>query len=396
MEPVPWHIVGPLLGVVVLVDAVALVDLRRVPAVARAPRWAWAIAIVVSFPMGVILYALLGRRPDGTVEDPMAGDRTEVAPPPPPRTVPVAAAAMAPPPPPEPTGTPVVTTTALTKRFGETVAVDAVDLRVPRGATYGLIGANGAGKTTLLSLLTGLRHPTSGAIAIDVEPDRIAVLPDAPSFEPWLTAREIVDLARTLQRPDLPADRVAATLAEVGLDAVADRRVGGYSRGMLQRLGLAACLVTDPELLLLDEPSSALDPAGRREVLDLIARLGGDRTVVLSTHILGDVQRVCDTVGVLQAGRIVYQGPLAELLHRTSTAVRVAVRPPAADVITALRASTIVTEVEERAPGQLVVRVTDAGRAETELPRVLADAGAAVLSLAPATDLETAFLELTS
>ncbi|MBW3658936.1 MAG: ATP-binding cassette domain-containing protein [Actinobacteria bacterium] len=387
MEPVPWHIVGPLLGLAVVLDALALVDLRRVRAVDRLPRWAWAVVILASFPMGAILYAIVGRQPDGAVEDPTAGERDLGGTPAP--SVGAARPGAAP-------GPPVITTRALTRRFGDTVAVEAVDLVVPRGATYGLIGPNGAGKTTLLSLLTGLRSPSSGEVSIGVGRDRIAVLPDTPSFEPWLTAREVVDLARTLQRPDVDPGRVAATLAEVGLAAVADRRLGGYSRGMLQRLGLATCLVADPEVLLLDEPSSALDPAGRREVLDLIARLGGERTVVLSTHILGDVQRVCDTVGVLQQGRLVHQGPLADLLRRTSSAVQVTVRPPAGDVVAALRASPLVTAVEEHGPGRLVVRVTDAARAETALPRLLADAGAAVLSLAPATDLETAFLELTS
>ncbi len=169
----------------------------------------------------------------------------------------------------------------------------------------------------------------------------------------------------------------------MGLLGVAERRVGGFSRGMLQRLGLATCLVTDPDLLLLDEPSSALDPAGRREVLDLVGRLAGDRTVVLSTHILSDVQRVCDTVGVLDHGRLRYQGPIADLLQRTAAATHVSLRAPCDDVVAALEASSLVTAVEVRAPGQLIVHLADASRAETELPRLLADAGARVLSLVP-------------
>ena len=383
MESTPWEIVGPLLALALLIDAIALVDLRRVAAVDKAPRWAWALIILVSFPMGVILYATIGRRPDG---GPLPEPQVRApAPPPPPTSRPASA-----------DGPPVVTTRGLTRRFGETVAVDDVDLVVPQGATYGLIGPNGAGKTTLLSLLTGLRRPSSGELHLGVPHERIAVLPDTPSFDAWLTAREVVDLARNLQAPDAPTTRVDDVLREVGLHEVADRRVGGFSRGMLQRLGLATCLVTDPALLLLDEPSSALDPAGRREVLDLIGRLAGERTVLLSTHILSDVQRVCDTVGVLDRGRLRYQGPIADLLQRTAAATHVTVRPPADDIVTALERSPIVSHVEVPAPGHLVVHLHDAEQAERELPRLLADAGARVLSLGPATDLETAFLELTS
>jgi ABC-2 type transport system ATP-binding protein len=213
------------------------------------------------------------------------------------------------------------------KVYGDAVALADVDLLVPRGATYGLIGPNGAGKTTMLSILAGLRRPTTGEVHLGVERHRIASLVDTPLFEPWLTAREVVDLARHLVAADLPEDRVEVALAEVGLTDAADRRTGGFSRGMLQRLGLAACLVGDPDVLLLDEPSSALDPAGRREVLDLIGQLSHTKTVVLPTHILGDVQQVCDVVGVIDHGHLRYQGPIQQLLARTSAVYAVHVRP---------------------------------------------------------------------
>ncbi len=137
------------------------------------------------------------------------------------------------------------------------------------------------------------------------------MLADAPRFDPWLTGREVVELARHLT--DRQGD-VDGVLEQAGLTEAASRRVGGYSRGMLQRLGVAAAIVGRPRLLLLDEPASALDPQGRREVLDLIARLRGSATVLFSSHILGDVQEVCDTVGVLDHGRLRFQGPLDELL----------------------------------------------------------------------------------
>ena len=187
-------------------------------------------------------------------------------------------------------------------------------------------------------------------------------------------------------------------LADAGLTDAADRRVGGYSRGMLQRLGLAATIIGEPEVLLLDEPASALDPAGRREVLDLIARLRGRATVILSSHILGDVQEVCDTVGVLRAGRLLFQGPMANLLvGRAVRAYRIQLRPPTDAVAAALRTQPWVTGVEPDGPETLRCNVSSLADAEAGLAGALAAAGARVVSLAPlAPDLEDVFLELTS
>jgi len=289
----------------------------------------------------------------------------------------------------------IVSTTGLTKRYGTHTALDGVDLAVPEGAVYGLVGPNGAGKTTLLGLLAGLRKPTAGELTIAVAKRKVALLPDTPQFDPWLTGREVVELARGLMRVAADPDRV---LADAGLADAADRRVGGYSRGMLQRLGLAATIVGEPEVLLLDEPASALDPAGRREVLDLIARMRGHATVILSSHILGDVQEVCDTVGVLRAGRLLFQGPIANLLvGRAVPAYRIKLRPPTDGVAAALRALPWVTGVEPDGPDTLRCNVSSLAAAESGLPGALAEAGARVVSLAPlAPDLEDVFLELTS
>jgi ABC-2 type transport system ATP-binding protein len=290
-----------------------------------------------------------------------------------------------------------IATRGLTKRYGDTLALDGVDLDVPWGSAYGLIGPNGAGKTTLLSILAGLRRPTAGSCEIGVDRRRLAVLVDTPGFESWLTAFEVVDLARNLVAPEVDRLRGEEVLVEAGLEENMYRRVGGFSRGMLQRLGIAACLVGDPDLLILDEPSSALDPSGRREVLDLIGRLAHTKTVVVSTHILSDVQQVCDTVGVIDRGRLLFQGPLADLLSRTSGALLVHVRHPAsANVEATLAAQPWVTEVDRLAPGRLRVVVSSADAAERGIARVLAEAGAVVVSINPAADLETAFLELTS
>jgi len=289
----------------------------------------------------------------------------------------------------------IVKTASLTKRYGTHTALDGVDLAVPEGSVYGLVGPNGAGKTTLLALLAGLRKPTAGELTIAVAKRKVALLPDTPQFDPWLTGREVVELARGLMGVAADPDRV---LADAGLADAADRRVGGYSRGMLQRLGLAATIVGEPEVLLLDEPASALDPAGRREVLDLIARMRGHATVILSSHILGDVQEVCDTVGVLRAGRLLFQGPIANLLvGRAVPAYRIKLRPPTDGVAAALRALPWVTGVEPDGPDTLRCNVSSLAEAESRLPGALAEAGARVVSLAPlAPDLEDVFLELTS
>ncbi len=369
--------------------AFALVDLAR-HEVRSGPKWVWALVICfVSVPIGIIIYWVAGRVPDA---------ESGVAEPPPPPPSPATRPSMRLPPsvarraPDLPT---VIRTEGLTKRYGDTVALDAVDLHVPRGSTYGLIGPNGAGKTTMLSIIAGLRRPTTGSLRLDVPRRAMGILVDTPLFEPWLTAHEVVDLARHLVAPARPRDEVDRVLAEVGLADAAHRRTGGFSRGMLQRLGLASCLVGDPEVLVLDEPSSALDPSGRREVLDLVGRLAHTKTVILSTHILGDVQQVCDTVGVIDRGRLLYEGPIDELLAHTSSSYLLHVRPPADALLAALRALPWVAEVAEQAPGRLRLVVEDAARAEAEMPAVLAETGVALVSFNPAADLETAFLELT-
>lgn len=291
----------------------------------------------------------------------------------------------------------MITTEGLVKQYGETAAVDGVDLHVAAGSVYGLVGPNGAGKTTLLGLLAGLRRPTSGSIRIDAERYTIAVLPDTPRFDPWLTGREVVSLAQHLATGTDDPDRVDAMLDEAGLAEARDRKVGGYSRGMLQRLGIAATVVGSPTLLLLDEPASALDPQGRREVLDLVTRLRGAATVLFSSHILGDVQEVCDTVGILDHGQLLFQGPLQDLLVGSAVPQYVArCRPPVAPVAEALRRHDWVQAVESTDGDDLLITVRSLEEAESELPGALADAGARVVSIGPrAVTLEQAFLEVT-
>ncbi|MGZ8785643.1 MAG: ATP-binding cassette domain-containing protein [Acidimicrobiia bacterium] len=292
----------------------------------------------------------------------------------------------------------IVSTHQLRKEYGPTVALRNVDLRVPSGSVYGLVGPNGAGKTTLLGVLAGLRKPTSGTVEIDATWAKVAVLPDTPQFDSWLTGREVVDLARSLTDPSVPAGRVDEVLEQAGLADAAGRTVGGYSRGMLQRLGVASTVVARPTLLMLDEPSSALDPAGRREVLDLVARLRGEATVIFSSHILGDVQEVCDTVGILRAGELLFQGPIGELLVGSAVPTyRLRVRPPGEEAIATLRRSSWVRSVEEVSPEELRISVDSVESAEENLATTLAGSGVRIVSFGPeAATLEQVFLELTS
>ncbi len=292
----------------------------------------------------------------------------------------------------------MIHTERLTKQYGETKALDAVDLDVSDGAVYGLVGPNGAGKTTLLAIIAGLRKATSGSVSLAVDRSELAVLPDTPRFDSWLTAREIVDLARNVGRKPARPERVDEVLVEAGLIDVADRPSGGFSRGMLQRLGIASTMVNHPRLLLLDEPSSALDPVGRREVLDLVTRLRGEATVMFSSHILSDVQEVCDTVGVLRQGRLAYQGSVQKLLdERTTPRYLIRLRPPLRPVVAALENTDWVRKVTVMATDQLRVDVDAISAAERSLVGVLAAAAAQVVSLGPeAATLEDVVLEIVS
>lgn len=214
------------------------------------------------------------------------------------------------------------------KRYGAVQALDGLSLEVETGAIYGFLGPNGAGKTTTLRLLTGLAKPDKGKAWIMgkqvgmAEQDTrslIGVLPEEPAFYTWMTPREYLrDFAAPLYeiKGNDAAKRAHEMLELTGLTEAADRRIGGFSRGMRQRLGLAQALIHQPQVLLLDEPVSALDPAGRKEVLDLIVTLRGTATIMLSTHILADVERVCDVIGIIRKGKLILQERSDALLAR--------------------------------------------------------------------------------
>jgi len=246
----------------------------------------------------------------------------------------------------------------------------------------------------MLSIITGMRHADRGTVEVAVPRRQVAVCPDVPEFDGWLTAFEVVDLARSMVAPERDGDDVLAALRTAGLGGSARRRVGGFSRGMTQRLGLACALVGDPRLLILDEPTSALDPAGRAEVLSLVAQLRGRCTVIFSSHILADVQRVADHVGILRAGRLLYQGPTQELIDtylRPRWLLRVAGDP--APALAAIRAQPWATRAEHLGGGELRIDATSLGAGEHGIPAALAACGARLVSCEPlAADLESAFL----
>ncbi len=213
----------------------------------------------------------------------------------------------------------VIGANKLSKRFGNVIAVEGLDLDVHQGEVYGLLGPNGAGKTTTLRILLGLVRPTGGSATVlggaPGEPAalaRLGALVEEPAFYPYLTGRD--NLRVLAKYCGVGTDRVDEVLRTAELANRANSKVKTYSLGMRQRLGVAAALLKDPELLILDEPTSGLDPKGMADMRDLVLSVGrGKRTVLLSSHLLGEVEQTCDRVGVINKGRMVRQAPVAEL-----------------------------------------------------------------------------------
>ncbi|MCA0437046.1 MAG: ABC transporter ATP-binding protein [Austwickia sp.] len=289
-------------------------------------------------------------------------------------------------------------TAGLTRDFGGGAGVFEVSIAVPQRGCYALIGPNGAGKTTLFTLLTGIDRPDAGSISWAPDGDAIAYCPDTPAFEPWLTAAEVLAQSATLAgraRPRGPAHAPREALARCGLTPVADRRVGAFSRGMTQRLGIAAALVVPAQLLILDEPTSALDPTGRHEIRALIRTLAADRAVLLSSHSLSEVEKVAEVVGVLRAGRLIAQAPLSELI-RAALQPRWTLRTePGVDLAVASRTLAAQPGVTAAAPAgaaTLTVSFADLATGARLLAPTLATAGIPLVSAQPdGGDLDAAF-----
>ena len=217
----------------------------------------------------------------------------------------------------------------VSKSFGGTSVIQDISLDVPEGSVFGFIGANGAGKTTTMKMALGFLQPDGGEIEICGETVRfgmtatnrhVGYLPDVPAFYPYMRPKEYLRLCgRIAGLSDAVIKSRSATLLElVGLHHT-NKKIGEFSRGMKQRLGVAQALINEPKLLICDEPTSALDPIGRKEILDILRQIRGETTVIFSTHILADVERICDRAAVLHGGKIVLEGTLAELKARHQT-----------------------------------------------------------------------------
>ncbi len=295
-------------------------------------------------------------------------------------------------------------TRGLRKSYGSRRALDGLNLSVPAGVVYGFLGPNGAGKTTTMRVLTGLIHPDGGTVEVLGKPfkrgDRhrlfeVGALVESPTFYPYLSARRnLRELAAS--GAHVPSRRIEELLDLVGLCERANDKVQGYSLGMKQRLGIAAALLSDPKLLLLDEPANGLDPAGivaMRDTLRALATQG--KTVFVSSHLLAEIQVMADVVGIIASGKLIREGPLKELLSMQGV-VKARVRPnlvdPAIKTLEPLARAERLTETD-RDEGWLSIHI-EADRAE-EVTQKLAGAGIFVSGLESGTDLEMLFLELT-
>ena len=296
-------------------------------------------------------------------------------------------------------------TTALGKRFGERVALEHIDLEVPRGCAFGFLGPNGAGKTTLIRLLLGLARPTSGTIELLGQQDRakalarVGAIIEEPRFHRHLTGRENLHV-HAAARDKSAHGRVDAALERVGLGRRADDKVGSYSLGMRQRLGVARCLLCDPELLILDEPVNGLDPAGILEFRNLIRSLVDEgRTVLLSSHLLDEVEKTCDVAAIVDNGHVVAQGTIAHLVGGQAREIDIVAAPN----VRATGLLAAVPTVARAAQHNGSIRVTLSPEAPVDreivtemLGRLLAD-GIEVERVTPvASTLEDLFLDMTT
>jgi len=301
-----------------------------------------------------------------------------------------------------------VETHGLTKRFGTKTAVNDVALLVPRGSAFGCLGPNGAGKTTLIRVLLGLTRADAGTMSLlgypvprhrDAALARVGAIVDEPRFHAHLTGRQNLRLLAAAREP-AAWDRIGPALERVGLGHRGDGRVAGYSMGMRQRLGVAACLLGDPEMLVLDEPMNGLDPAGMAQMRDIILSMVAEgRTVVLSSHLLDEVERTCDAVAIVDRGSIIAQGPISELLAGARLALQVECSEPRrARALLAGTALGARAEVVHSALGLGITLPAGAGRdVIAEVNRVLVEGGISVYRLQPVqTSLESWFLQVTT
>ena len=298
----------------------------------------------------------------------------------------------------------------LTKHYGNITALDNLDLVVKERSVFGFLGPNGAGKTTTIKLLTGLSLPDKGRAWVngkEVLPgdtsflEGVGFLPDVPAFYSWRTGRQYLKFVGELHslEPSEIETRCGELLELVNLKKASRRKIGGYSRGMRQRLGIAQALINKPKVLFMDEPTSALDPVGRRDVLELIERLGKDTTIFMSTHILSEVERVCDTVGIIDRGKMITTSSVEELRRKYARSVyEIVLEGDTSALLGQLKSLDWVVEVkEEKANGNPVIRILTAnvGQAKKELPRLMTRSGLMLIRYElTVPSLEDIFVEL--
>jgi ABC-2 type transport system ATP-binding protein len=281
-----------------------------------------------------------------------------------------------------------IKTEGLSRYYGQVKALDNLNLDIPENVVFGFLGPNGAGKTTTVKLLTGFSRPTSGTAFVAGEKvggsnlslqAKIGLLPDVPAFYNWMNGREFMHLIGELHH--LPRKEILQRTEEllqlVGLKAAGNRRIGGYSRGMRQRLGIAQALMNRPRVLFLDEPTSALDPIGRREVLELISSLKQTATIFMSTHILSDVERVCDTVGIINKGRLITVSSVSALQKKYAPSVfEMEFLEDPRDFVEALTKIPWLTDaalVVKNGTPLVRVRAVDLDRARKQLPGLISE-----------------------
>jgi ABC-2 type transport system ATP-binding protein len=299
-----------------------------------------------------------------------------------------------------------IETRGLTKRFGERTAIDTVDLLVPSGCAFGFLGPNGAGKTTMIRMLLGLTRATAGSMSLLGRPvpaeraralQRVGAIVEEPRFHPHLSGRENLRIVAAARGPEVRA-RIEPALSRVGLAERASEKVKRYSLGMRQRLGVARCLLADPLLLILDEPTNGLDPGGiqefRRMIRAMVEHEG--RTVFISSHLLDEVEKTCDAAAIVDRGKVVTQGPIAELARDGARAELIVAVDDAEAAQVALGRSRAVHDLRRCEEG---LRVVLSGSPETAavVNATLVHAGVGVARLEPVREsLERRFLEITS
>jgi ABC-2 type transport system ATP-binding protein len=305
-----------------------------------------------------------------------------------------------------PDGPWAVETHGLTKRFGDNTAVNDVELLVPRGCAFGYLGPNGAGKTTLIRVLLGLTHADAGTMSLlgfsvprhrALALARVGAIVDEPRFHGHLTGRQNLQILAAA-RERSARERIDASLERVGMMHRANDRVSKYSMGMRQRLGVAACLLGDPQLLILDEPMNGLDPAGMHEMRDMIQSLVAEgRTVMLSSHLLDEVERTCDAVAIVDNGKVIRQGPIAQLLAGAAMEVHVGCSTPER-ARSLLAATPLGEQVDVETSGLSIHLPAGTERdAIAEINRRLVEGGIAVYRLEEIqVSLESWFLQVTS